>query len=177
MKINNQRGQSTIEFILTFTFGVSLILVVFNTAINYATGYLVQYATFMASRVYLIQDNFTGDIGSTNPALSGSIENAKNAFISYNLSAFKVPDSSFSINPAGATSASTYLTVGGYTTFELSIDPIGKIAGQKKLEMVSESFLGKEPTRAECASRTCFAITGSNQCVRDFDITLFDDGC
>jgi hypothetical protein len=177
MKKNNQSGQSTVEFILVFAFGVSLILVVFSTAINHATGYLVQYATFMASRAYLTQDNFTGNIDNTSPALNESVENAKAVFKSYNLSAFKIPDSSFEINPAGDTSSSTYLTVGGYTTFDLSIDPIGKVAGQKKLEMVSEAFLGKEPTRAECASRVCFAITGTITCGREMDVTLFDDGC
>lgn len=174
----NQDGQSTIEFILTFAFGVSLILVVFTTAINYATGYLVQYATFMASRVYLTQDKFIGDISNPGAALMDSVQNAKNAFVGYKLSAFKIPDDNFNINPTDPSNdASSYLTVGGFTTFELSIDPIGKVAGQKKLEMVSEAFLGKEPTRAECASRICFAITGSVACDRTFDVTLYDDGC
>lgn len=177
MKIKNQKGQSTIEFILTFAFGVSFILVIFNTAINYATGYLVQYATFMASRVYLTQDNFTGIVGSTAPSIADAVPNAKEAFNSYNLSAFNIPNSSFDINPAGSTDASSYLTVGGFTIFNQGIDPIGKVAGQKKLEMVSEAFLGKEPTRAECASRVCFAMTGSTNCDRSLDITLFDDGC
>lgn len=177
MKVNNQKGQSTIEFILTFAFGVSFILVIFTTAINYATGYLVQYATFMASRVYLTQDNFTGIIGSTEPSVADAAENAKLAFSGYRLSAFGIPDSSFEINQAGNTDPSSYLTVGGFTIFEQGIDPIGKVAGQKKLEMVSEAFLGKEPTRAECATRVCYAITGSPTCDRTFDITLFDDGC
>jgi len=178
MKIKNQEGQSTIEFILTFAFGVSFILVIFTTAINYATGYLVQYATFMASRVYLTQDNFTGIIGSSESALSDATSNAEKAFSGYRLSAFGIPDSNFKINPAGDTDAGSYLTVGGYTTFEQSIDPIGKVAGQQKLEMVSESFLGKEPTRAECATRVCFAMTGTVNCEEGgLDITLYDDGC
>jgi hypothetical protein len=177
MKIKNEEGQSTVEFILTFAFGVSLILVIFNTAMNYATGYLVQYATFMASRVYLTSDNFTGNIGITAPSLSGSKQRAQEAFNSYNLSIFNVPNSNFNINAAGNTDDSTYLTVGAFTTFDLTIDPLGKLAGQKKLEMVSESFLGKEPTRAECASRVCHAVTGDVNCDRSFDITLFDNGC
>ncbi|MBA2406355.1 MAG: hypothetical protein H0V66_16375, partial [Bdellovibrionales bacterium] len=45
---NNQLGQSTIEFIFSFVFAVSLILLVFNTSLNYASGFVTHYATFMA---------------------------------------------------------------------------------------------------------------------------------
>jgi hypothetical protein len=176
-KKNNEKGQSTVEFILTFAFGVSLILVIVNTSMNFATGYLVHYATFMASRVYLTQDNMTGTIGNSTPALTDSVQTAKNAFNVYNLSVFNVANSSFEINPAGNTDAATYMTVGGFTRFELKMDIMGQVAGTKKLEMTSESFLGKEITRAECASRTCFGITGSESCDDTYDITLFDDGC
>lgn len=173
----SEAGQSTVEFILTFAFGVSLILVIFNTSMNFATGYLVHYATFMASRVYLTQDNMTGTIGSSESALSGSVETATTAFNNYNLTVFNVANSSFQINPAGNTDETTYLTVGGVTKFELTIDILGKVTGSKKLEMTSESFLGKEITRAECATRTCYGITGTETCDDTYDITLFDDGC
>jgi hypothetical protein len=177
VKTNNQDGQSTVEFILAFAFGVSLILVIFNSAMNHATGYLVHYATFMASRVYLVSDTHTGNIGNSSPSLSGAIEKATEVFDGYNLGIFNIPTSNFKINPAGGTGAAEYLTVGGYTTFELSIDALGQVAGQKKLEMVSEAFLGKEVTRAECATRTCYGMTGSEACDATMDITLFDDGC
>lgn len=172
-----EKGQSTVEFILTFAFGVSLVLLIFNSALNYATGYLVQYATFMGSRVYLTADSHTGTIGNSGFSLEGSIEKAQEAFNTYNLSVFNVPHENFKINPAGETDEASYLTVGAYTTFELSIDVMGKLTGQKKLEMVSESFLGKEPTRAECATRVCRAITGQTNCDSTMDITLYDDGC
>lgn len=172
-----EAGQSTVEFILTFAFGVSLILVIVNTSMNFATGYLVHYATFMASRVYLTQDNMTGTIGSSTPALTDAEEAARTAFNVYNLSVFNVANSSFTINPAGNTDASTYLTVGGFTRFDLKMDIMGQVAGTKKLEMTSEAFLGKEVTRAECASRTCYGITGAETCDDSYDITLFDDGC
>lgn len=176
--IKNQEGQSTVEFILTFAFGLSLILMVFNSAMNYATGYLVQYATFMASRVYLTADNFTGNMAGTP---SGNFEYSRRmateTFNTYRLGVFNIPESSFNINEAGSTNPSSYLTVGGYTKFDLSIDPMGRLAGQKKLEMVSEAFLGKEPTRAECAKRTCYGIKGSSSCARDDDITTYDNGC
>jgi hypothetical protein len=175
-KVANELGQSTIEFILTFVFGVSLILVVFNTAMNSATGYLVHYATFMASRVYLTADSHIGTVSSVDISLQGSEERARAAFNQYNLGIFNVPDGQFKINPAGNTTPSEYLTVGATTSFEQKMDLLGRITGESKLELVSESFLGKEPTRAVCANRTCFGITGQDDC-RNMDITLYDDGC
>lgn len=178
MVSKSEQGQSTVEFIVTFAFGVSLVLVIFNTSINYATGYLVQYATFMASRVYLTADTHTGTIGNIGPSLSGSAQKAQEAFNNYNLSVFKVSNENFKINKVEDVSdRSQNLTVGAYTTFELTMDVLGKVAGQKKLELVSESFLGKEPTRAECATRVCRAVTGLENCDATMDVTLFDDGC
>lgn len=177
MKKNNERGQSTIEFIFTFVFGVSLVLMIFNSAMNYTTGYLVHYATFMASRVYLTHDSNIGTIGNSSASLSRGEELARKTFQNYSLGIFKVPDSAFKINQAGDIQPEEYLTVGGYTSFDVTIDALGKIAGQSKLELVSESFLGKEPTRAECATRVCYAITGGVSCDDNLDITLFDDGC
>ena len=174
MKIKNQKGQSTIEFIFTFVFGVSMILMIFNSSMNYISGYLAHYATFMASRVYLTADSH---LSTPQGSLNGAEERARQTFNTYALGIFKIPDGSFRINPAGQTDASTYLTVGGSTVFSLSIDVLGKIAGQSKLDYVSESFLGKEPTRAECFIRTCKAITGRDNCSLNDDITVFDDGC
>lgn len=173
-KKNNQSGQSTIEFIFTFVFGVSMILMIFNSSMNYISGYLTHYATFMASRVYLTADSH---LRTTPSSLSGAEDRARETFRNYSLSIFNIPDSSFTINPAGQTQGGEYLTVGGFTTFDLTIDALGKIAGQSKLELVSESFLGKEPTRAECLARTCMAITNRENCSNNDDITLFDDGC
>lgn len=173
----NEQGQSTVEFILTFAFGVSFIFLIFTTSLNYATGYLVHYATFMGSRTYLTADAHIGGIGGTQASLNGSVDKAKQTYNDFRLNVFNVPDENFVINPAGGTSPETYLTVGGFTTFELKLDILGKITGSQRLEMVSESFLGKEATRAECATRVCMAMTGGENCDATFDITLFDDGC
>ncbi len=169
----NQNGQSTIEFILTFSLGLSLIFFVINSSINYATGYLVHYATFMASRVYLTDDSHTNSPFE-------DIDRVRKSFEKYNLGIFKIDPSKFvvnSVNDLGGDSKKN-LTVGAYTTFELNMDLIGQIAGKKKMELVSESFLGKEPTRFECAKRVCNAIRGQDKCdEKDIDITLYDDGC
>jgi hypothetical protein len=179
MDNNSESGQSTIEFIFTFVFGLSLVLIIFNTSINYATGYLVHYATFMASRVYLTADNHIGTIGASNVSLGQAEQRARDAFTNYNLGVFKIPPQNFKVNKVDQVGdPNQNMTVGAYTTFELKMDWLGRIAGNKQLEMVSESFLGKEPTRAECATRVCAGMMGGQaNCEATMDITLFDDGC
>lgn len=172
----NESGQSTIEFIFTFAFGVSIIFLVFNSALNYATGYLVHYATFMASRTYLVADSYVGTIGQTEASMNGSELKARQTFDKYMLQIFDVPSSGFKVNPPGNDSA-TYLTVGAATVFDLKIDALGKVTGQSVLELTSESFLGREPTRAQCANRVCFGMTNSVSCTSAMDITLYDNGC
>lgn len=171
-------GQSTVEFILTFALGISLILMIFNSAVNFAKGYVIHYATFMATRVYLTADSHIGTIQNVAPSLSSSILRAKEAFRIYNLGLFGVPEDNFKINHVlSVTDNSENLTVGGLTKFETQMDVLGRVAGQNKLELVSESFLGKEPTRAECATRVCTAVTGEVNCDAEMDVTLYDNGC
>jgi hypothetical protein len=172
----NQAGQSTIEFIFTFAFGVSIIFMVFNSALNYCTGYLVHYATFMASRTYLTHDYHMGTPAGPDESMQGAQEAAVNTYAKYMLDAFGVGVDKFSVNEDSGNGAA-YLTVGAKTVFEKRIDAIGQVTGETTLELVSESFLGHEPTRAHCASRTCYAITGGTQCSNELDITLYDNGC
>jgi hypothetical protein len=176
-KITNQSGQSTVEFIFCFVFAIGLILFVFNASVNYATGYVVHYATFMSSRVFLTQGSYMATWGPSMREEAG--RNAEQFFRTYNLDFFGVPSDAFKINdgPLEA-SADQYLMIGGYTKFSRKMDVIGQIAGQKKLELVSESFLGREPTQGVCAARVCKAITGQDNCQgSQMDITLFDNGC
>jgi hypothetical protein len=180
LKKLDESGQSTIEFIFTFVFGVSIIFLIFNSAMNHATGYLVHYATFMASRSYLTSDNYIGTFGGGQPELYHSVaeQRARDVFNQYNLGVFNVDSSGFRINHAFSGSAkSEYLTVGTFMIFEQRIDVIGRIAGQNKLDLTSESYLGKEPTRFTCALQTCKAVTSEDVCGDSMDITLFDNGC
>lgn len=174
-----EKGQSTIEFLVSFVFGVSVVFMVFNSALNYSTGYLVHYATFMASRVYLVSDNATGTINNPESSLGDGVEDATETYNLYRLDIFKIGSDKFEVNRLDGQGMSTqeYMTVGARTIFDLSIDAIGKVLGQSKLELVSESFLGHEPSRAHCANRTCVGITGTPNCSNDMDITLYDNGC
>ena len=177
---NNQIGQSTIEFLFCFIFAVSFILLVFNTSINYVSGYVTHYATCMASRVLLTQSSFMSEWGPGN-TISNAEQVATQAFQKYSLSAFGVPNSSFKLSDAAyrdSVQAGEYLLIGTITKFDKKMDIIGRITGQTKLELISESYLGREPTRGVCASRVCRAITDDrDQCDASIDITLFDDGC
>jgi len=172
---NNQNGQSTIEFIFSFIFAVSLILLVFNTSLNYASGYVTHYATFMASRVFMTQDAHDNTWDPNNNR-NNAITNAKSTFAAFNLGVFGIQtelEVKDTVNP----SAGEYLMIGVYAKFSRKMDIVGQITGQTKLDMISESFLGREPVRSACASRVCIAITGQPVCDATLDITLYDDGC
>lgn len=174
---NNQDGQSTIEFIFSFIFAVSLILMVFNTSLNYASGYVTHYATFMASRIFMVRDTAVNNDWSGAQSKSQGVEMAKQAFKErYNLSIFNI-NSDLEINNNPDTDAGQYLMVGAFVRYDRKIDLVGQITGGKKLELISESFLGREPVRSVCASRICMAITGQENCNSSWDVTLFDDGC
>lgn len=176
---NNQSGQSTIEFIFSFVFAVSLILLVFNTSLNYAAGYVTHYATFMASRVFLTQDSNDTVEGPGDRSVAETA--ARETFEKYKLEVFGIDNSAFAVNDPGDVGAGEYLMIGAHTTFERKMDVVGRVTGQQKLQLISESYLGREPTRGVCAQRTCFAITGQNGGCHNnganLDITLFDDGC
>jgi hypothetical protein len=169
---NNQSGQSTIEFIFSFIFAVSLILLVFNTSLNYASGYVTHYATYMASRVFMTQDYQLSWEPSNR---SRAIATATKTFTDFKLDVFGI-NATLKFNDEPQVMAGEYLMVGAYATFSRKMDVVGQITGQTKLELISESFLGREPTRGVCASRICYAIT-ENQCNATDDVTLFDDGC
>jgi hypothetical protein len=173
---NNEQGQSTIEFILTFAFGVSIIMLIFHSAMNHVAGYLVHYATFMASRTYLSSESYNGGIGTFEISYQAASGEATAVFNRYNLGVFNVAPDGFRVNPAGGAAAS-YLGVGAATTFERNIDIMGMVTGSQKVTLISESFLGKEPTRSVCATRICEALTGNTNCTPEMDITLYDDGC
>jgi hypothetical protein len=175
----NQSGQSTIEFIFCFVFAVSFILLVFNTSLNYVSGYVTHYATFMASRVFLTQSSHQNTWGPGN-TLNLAETKAREAFKNYSLGVFGIKEDGFSVSASGKNSnltADEYLTVGVYTKFDRKMDIIGQIAGQSRLDLITESYLGREPSRGICASRICMAITGVEECSEKMDITLFDDGC
>ncbi len=84
---NNQQGQAAIEFILTFAFGIGIVMLFVSLAMNMTRGYLVHYANFMASRTFLTYDsNSTNDVGSS---INKARERAVTTFKSYPLASFR----------------------------------------------------------------------------------------
>ncbi len=167
------QGQSTLEFLFSFVFSFSLIFLFVKMALNYTNGFLVHYATFMASRSYMVLDtNSRTPEGSDSLSKERAIEVFKN---NYYLSKFlngvdlelKFNDPEFQGNK---------LYVGPYVEYadQFSLSPL--FGGGIKLNLKSESFLGKEPTRAECLSRICYAI-GQLGVSCSVHATLADNGC
>ena len=58
-------GQSLIEFLICFIFAFGILLLGIKVAFNLTNGYMAHYATYVASRVYLVSDN-----NSNNPSNS-----------------------------------------------------------------------------------------------------------
>jgi len=188
----NERGQSTIEFILTFMFGLGVVFLFVNISVNYSVGYLVHYSTFMASRTYLTVESHTVDQGSSHSIAS---QEASKTFMRFGMSTLGIStgsilnggsaDKGFHINNfSSVTTSQDALFVGAYTVFERPLSFFNSIGGQTITKFVSESYLGKEPVRAECWQRTCQAILlsvtnnlGYCNPGNSYDFTVFDNGC
>ncbi len=168
----NEKGQSTIEFLLTFIFVFSLIFMIFKIGVTFSNGYLVHYATFMASRTYLVIDN-----NSNSP--SGGDQNARNrasaVFEKFPMKS-TIPGwtSLIKINHPG--SVPNNLFVGAWSEYTENFGISDIVGGIKPIVLRSESFLGREPTRANCLQRICRAMeeVGGDCSVHT---TFFDNGC
>jgi hypothetical protein len=190
---SNERGQSTIEFIVTFSLGLGVVFLFVGVALNYSAGFLVHYATFMASRTYLTTEaNVSVEANNDNAAKAAALA----TFARFKMSALRIPAGSvlagggnaeegFHINPyVSVSDPKDVLYVGAYTVFKRPISYLPLVAGGDPATLISESFLGKEPSRAECWKRTCEAILlgvsgapGVCQGTNNYDFTIMDDGC
>lgn len=194
MKLHKEAGQSTIEFILTFTFALGIIFLFINVAINYSAGYLVHYATYMGARTYLTVEAGTNSEGNNNNVAK---EEARKTFARFRMNALGVDSSSvrnaggrdigFHINPyfPAVPNPRDVIYIGAYSVFERPISFFKLVAGGEKALHVSEAFLGKEPTRRNCWEQTCSAImvglqgSAATSCadINSNDFTVYDDGC
>lgn len=178
--INKHSGQSTIEFLLTFVFALAFIFNFVQLAVNTGAGYLAHYTTFMASRSYLVYDD-----NSINPQTSdrGAELDARSQIDSksgLDIIAIKNPEVSF--NPPG-----NFPQKWEYTGVRMKIrkgfSPLSIVGGTVSASMISESFLGREPTRGTCLQRICNGIFAAHvgfACsfqAENLHLTLFDNGC
>lgn len=171
----SSKGQSTIEFLVSFTIAISFIFSFLKLADVYVNGFYVHYATFMASRHYMVYESNKRD------ATLSDVE-SKNDVNAY-FNSFNIPGlissfgSSLEFEDASSNSGIQNLYVGVRVAFEQEIT-IPATNAKIPIPFVSESYLGKEPNRAECMRSICDeigALTGTGDCV--FHSTPEDNGC
>ena len=173
-KIKNNKGQSTIEFIMTFTVAVGFIFLFLKMALNYTDGFMVHHATFMASRAYLVSDE---NRDSLDEGDNKAMEKARQVFTKY------MPDGLVKGIEAGmlkennpnVSKTKFHAFVGVWIEFYQRFS-LGFIGGKESIRFVSESFLGREPTRAEAREQTCSAIMSLGLTKCDVHVTLEDNG-
>ena len=171
IKSKNQRGQSTIEFIMTFTVAIGFIFLFMQMAFNYTNGYLIHHATFMASRAFLTADSEQRDLGRGE---INADEFTRKIFRHYMPDFLKPDMSKFHVN--GVMDVDRRAFVGVYYDFT-QIFSLSFIGGKDEMYFRSESFLGREPTRGETISQICKrmkSIIGTTTC--EFHMTLDDNG-
>ena len=170
----SQKGQSLIEFIVSFAFSISIIFLLLRVALNYTEGYVIHYANFMASRAYLVYED------NSNVTEGGEVRAGNLAEQVFNR-IYPVFDGNFNVSYASVSSPHSNLFVGTYAEFQRRFSVPMIIGTTREMNLVTESFLGRMPNRAECLARTCDAmrILGVPECnlANTKHITLADNGC
>ncbi len=170
--ILNERGQSTMEFLLAFTFVFTLIFLIFQVGVNFTNGYLVHYATFVASRTYLVIDNNSNNIASGDEDAKGR---AISVFNQFPVDKF-VPGFRSELKINHPMQIPNNLFVGAWVEYPEKFGISDMIGGIKDVSLRSESFLGREPSRVTCLTRICEAMKEIGGTCGDHT-TFFDDGC
>lgn len=172
-KVINNSGQSLIEFLMTLTFVIGIFFIFVNIAFNAVDGYLVHYATFMASRTYMVADSNSNDIGSL---VTVAESKARQTFSSLYITAFGFDESALTFNSYN--SNNPILFVGCYFDFQQRFSILKFIGGDDLMSMRSESFLGKEPGKQECLTQICKKMNPAADGGRcGMFTTYFDNGC
>lgn len=171
--IKMQSGQATIEFILSFSFMLFFTLFFITIGVNLALGYVAHYAVYKSSRHYLTFDN-----GSASPSvLLEAASSAESVFkdIQKELNL----QGEFKIHSPDSVEGKIYEYVGANFLYAPRIKAMGPFALPEGYKLLSESFLGKEPTRADCKCQTQLALNyGCESEVRtDEEVTVYDNGC
>ncbi len=171
-------GQSTIEFLTSFIFVFGLLFMFIKIGINTTSGYVIHYATFMASRTYLVHDENSNNVGTGDTRA----ENATRRVFSEIIAQAGLGGITLEFNAPSFSGRKALVGVRAKFKQKFSFSKL--IGGGKMMDMVSESYLGREPVRAECLDQVCDAtaiIAGSNACESEVNgktfSTLYDNGC
>lgn len=168
----NNSGQATIEFILSFSFLLFFVLFFVTVGINLAVGYVAHFAVFKASRHYLTFDN--GSARSTVlTQAAAQAQEVFNTFKELNL------QGTFSVHSPESAEGQIYEYVGAKFLYQPRIKSIGPFALPQGYQLLSESFLGKEPTRSECKCQVQIALGQGceTEIAPSIEVTVFDNGC
>ncbi|MCY4523175.1 MAG: hypothetical protein OXB84_00405 [Halobacteriovoraceae bacterium] len=168
-----EAGQSTIEFLFGLIFIFAFVFTFIKMAFNYTDGFMIHYATFMASRSYLVYDDNTG---STNEVDEKALRHANAEVFKKHRFTDRI-NADFQVN--SPTDPNNKLYTGGYSTFKQVISIIDFLGGRKEVDLKSEAFLGREPIRLDCLDRICQMMdsTVGGVCTKGKHTTFFDNGC
>jgi hypothetical protein len=158
---------------MSFIFGIGFLFVIFKVAINYTNGYLVHYATYMASRAYMVVDTNSNQPDGSDGAAA---QRAQQVFAKYKAEAI-IPSlaGALQVNNPGAVMPAF---VGTWVEYTDKFTFSSLFGGNEDVTFRSESFLGREPTRSECLQQICAAMAEpplSSDC--DLHVTFYDNGC
>ena len=162
-------GQSTIEFLITFGFTLLLIFVLLKISLNVTNGYLVHYATYAASRAFLVADNFANSPEGNDGLADTQAEKVFKQIVAGNTV-------TMTTQKISVAQKSVFVGVRAEFTQKLAFSDV--IGGKQPVTFVSESYIGRSPPMSECVMRTCAAIrmiTGGTAC--SFNVTVDDNGC
>jgi hypothetical protein len=165
----NEQGQSTVEFLMTFVFIFGIMFVYVKIGLNFTRGYMIHLANYQASRAYLISDLNSND---SNASDGKAAEAATKAWKKY-YSDFSGTDPVANSPSFGGRS----IFVGTFVEYTEKFSFGFPFSAMAPMELRSESFLGREPTRQTCLERTCKSMKdlGANNC--EAHMTLSDNGC
>lgn len=168
-------GQATIEFLMTFIFGFGFLFLFSRLSLNYTAGFYNHYATFMASRAFLVHDQLEANV---NGVMTNSLRRAQNAFDKYRVDLW-ISDTSAQTLKLAPLGTSQFNQVGLHNGFEVPMSDFGPLGGNIFLNLYSESYLGKEPTRYMCRQQINEIMRringGGSENMKQ--VTLFDNGC
>ena len=169
----NESGQSTIEFIITFTAAVGFIFLFLKLALNYTNGYMVHHATYMASRAYLVDDEERVSLAEGDAV---ALDKAKIVFTRYLPVGLvgEVVAAKLQVNSPDLTKFTAF--IGLWIEYTQAFT-LGFVGGKDPVTFRSESFLGREPTRSEAIQQICEAIKNAipgKSC--NSHVTLDDNG-
>ncbi len=147
------KGQSTLEFLFMFIFFLGILLLGSLSIVSHYTSMNVHFLVFQASRLFLVEDE-----ESVLLRFNQKITKLTNSNLKLLITKNKMYQGAFVEYEQKV-----------FSLYPLRISPI-------KVKLISESYLGKEPTQKECKERLC-ELFFQGDCIEKQDVTLFDDGC